>query len=78
MTTSLGSELSRLVTNMRSNHLTMREAVTALRKEWITATLSETHGNNCRAARSMGIHRNSLSRMSQVLGIDVNSIRQAR
>lgn len=74
---TLSRDLSHVVALMQSQHITMQEAVIALKKEWLELELWRNHGNYCRTARSMGTHRNTLSRTVQQLGIDVSAIRQA-
>jgi Fis family transcriptional regulator, factor for inversion stimulation protein len=37
--------------------------------------LEENRGNQCKAARQLGMHRNTLSRTMQELKIDVRSVR---
>jgi DNA-binding PucR family transcriptional regulator len=39
-------------------------------------TLYETKGNQCHAARALGVHRNTLARQLKELGIDIAEIRE--
>jgi len=58
----------------RSNIL-YSEAVREFKKRFIAAVLSENKGNQCRAARQLGMHRNTLSRTISELKIDVRDFR---
>ncbi len=58
----------------RSNIL-YSEAVREFKKRFIITVLEENHGNQCKAAREMGMHRNTLSRTMQELKIDVRPMR---
>ena len=45
------------------------EGARELRKAMIVEELELVHGNVCRAARALGMHRNTLSRQMEDLGI---------
>lgn len=77
MNPNLRKALQELVIILQSTGITMHEAETAFKKEWLENQLWQHGGNYCRTARSMGTHRNTLSRTVQQLGIDVSAIRQA-
>jgi Fis family transcriptional regulator, factor for inversion stimulation protein len=58
----------------RSNIL-YSEAVREFKKRFILTVLQENKGNQCRAARQLGMHRNTLSRTVTELKIDVRQLR---
>ncbi len=59
----------------RSNIL-YSEAVREFKKCFIATVLEENKGNQCRAARQLGMHRNTLSRTIDELKIDVRDFRE--
>jgi DNA-binding NtrC family response regulator len=58
----------------RSNIL-YSEAVREFKRCFIATVLGENKGNQCRAARQLGMHRNTLSRTLDELKIDVREFR---
>src|SRR5262249_49251131 len=58
----------------RSNIL-YSEAVREFKKKFILTVLQENKGNQCRAARELRMHRNTLSRTITELKIDVRQLR---
>src|SRR5690242_11535170 len=56
------SELESLVRRMQDGGILYREAVEEFRKIFIATMLERHNGNKCRAARALGIHRNTMSR----------------
>ncbi len=55
-------QLENLVGRMVENGILFPEAVNEFEKKFIKRVLDYTHGNQSRAARTLGIHRNTLSR----------------
>jgi Fis family transcriptional regulator, factor for inversion stimulation protein len=51
------------------------EAVREFKKRFILQVLEENQWNQCRAARHLGMHRNTLSRTITELGLDVKTAR---
>ena len=51
------------------------EAVREFKKKFILTVLQENKGNQCRAARELAMHRNTLSRTISELKIDVRQLR---
>jgi len=51
------------------------EAVREFKKRFIFTVLQENHGNQCKAARELGMHRNTLSRTIAELKMDVRTLR---
>jgi DNA-binding NtrC family response regulator len=52
-----------------NNELPMQEVVVSFRRGYVRAALTATKGNRSRAARLLGIHRNTLLRDIQALGL---------
>jgi DNA-binding NtrC family response regulator len=52
------------------------EAVTEFKKRFILTVLQENKGNQCRAARELDMHRNTLSRTIRQLKIDLRQVRE--
>jgi len=55
-------QLEGLVAQMVDRGIRFDEAVGEFEKRFIKRALEQTNGNQCRAAKMMGIHRNTLSR----------------
>ena len=51
------------------------EAVREFKKRFLVTVLEENHGNQCKAARELGMHRNTLSRTISELKLDVRVFR---
>jgi DNA-binding NtrC family response regulator len=60
---------------MYKSNILYSEAVREFKKRFIVTVLEENRGNQCRAARELGMHRNTLSRTMQELKIDVRPLR---
>jgi len=54
--------LEGLVTQMVDRGILFDEAIGEFEKRFIKRTLERADGNQCRAAKMLGIHRNTLSR----------------
>jgi Fis family transcriptional regulator, factor for inversion stimulation protein len=70
------NELSILVSQMHSTGILYSEAVREFKKVFISHVLQQNRGNQCKAARQLGMHRNTLSRTLTELGLDVSEIRK--
>jgi Fis family transcriptional regulator, factor for inversion stimulation protein len=68
-------QLEALVMAMYSGGILYSEAVREFKKRFILTVLEENHGNQCKAARELGMHRNTLSRTIDELKIDVRAVR---
>jgi len=68
-------QLEALVSQMHKSGILYSEAVREFKKRFILAVLQENHGNQCKAARELGMHRNTLSRTITELKIDVRQLR---
>jgi len=55
-------QLEGLVSQMVERGILFEEAIGEFEKRFIKRTLERAQGNQCRAARMLGIHRNTLSR----------------
>ena len=68
-------QLETLVLQMHHSNILYSEAVREFKKRFILAVLEENKGNQCRAARELGMHRNTLSRTLAELDIDLRLLR---
>lgn len=68
-------ELDNLVTQMHAGGITYEEAVREFKRRFIVEVLSGHRGNQCKAAKELGVHRNTLSRILTELDIDPAQIR---
>ena len=55
-------QLEGLVSQMVERGILFEEAIGEFEKRFIRRTLERAQGNQCRAAKMLGIHRNTLSR----------------
>jgi Fis family transcriptional regulator, factor for inversion stimulation protein len=55
-------QLETVIGLMVDRGILLEEAVTDFEKKFIKRALERTAGNQCRAAKVLGIHRNTLSR----------------
>ncbi len=69
-------QLEALVVQMYKSGILYSEAVREFKKRFILNVLAENHGNQCRAARELGMHRNTLSRTIAELKLDVRAVRE--
>ncbi len=70
-------ELESLVTQMHTGGITYSEAVREFKKRFILEVLTNHRGNQCKAAKELGMHRNTLSRTLEELGIDLMQTRMS-
>jgi Fis family transcriptional regulator len=68
-------ELDNLVTSMHAGGITYDEAVREFKRRFILEVLSSHRGNQCKAAKELGVHRNTLSRILAELKIDPGAVR---
>ncbi len=68
-------ELDNLVTQMHTGGITYEEAVREFKRRFILEVLSSNRGNQCKAAKELGVHRNTLSRILNELKIDPAQVR---
>ncbi len=60
---------------MHKSGILYSEAVREFKKRFILTVLQENKGNQCKAARQLGMHRNTLSRTIAELELDVRAAR---
>lgn len=75
---SLNERMSPLVTEMVAGHLNLDECVRTFKKLFLIAALDKFNGNQCKAARAIGKHRNTFSRTCGELDINPAKIRFAK
>jgi len=68
-------ELDNLVTQMHAGGITYEEAVREFKRRFILEVLASHRGNQCKAAKELGVHRNTLSRILEDLDIDPGQVR---
>ena len=68
-------QLEALIQQMVHSGILYAEAVREFKKRFILTVLQENNGNQCRAARELGMHRNTLSRTIADLKLDVRAVR---
>ena len=68
-------QLEALVAQMHKSGILYSEAVREFRRRFILSVLQANNGNQCRTARELGMHRNTLSRTISELNVDVHSLR---
>jgi DNA-binding NtrC family response regulator len=70
-------QLEALIGQMVEKGILFEEAVEEFEKKFIKHVLERTKGNQSRAARELGIHRNTLSRKIELYKIDRRVRRRA-
>ncbi len=68
-------ELDALISQMYEGGILYSEAVREFRKAFIATVLRENNGNQSKAARELGMHRNTLSRTVSALELNVRALR---
>jgi DNA-binding NtrC family response regulator len=72
---SLGGEIDALISQIHKGGILYTEAVREFRKAFIAMVLRENNGNQSKAARELGMHRNTLTRTASALRLDVRALR---
>jgi len=72
------TRMENLVDEMRRMHLTLDEALAEFQKRWIMVSLEENGGNQCKTARELGVHRNTIRRTMDRLAIDPWNMRPGK
>ena len=72
----LKRELDSLVAHMQAGGITYAEGVREFKKRFILEVLARHRGNQCKAARELGMHRNTLSRTIAELELNPAQIRR--
>ncbi|MGI9101336.1 MAG: helix-turn-helix domain-containing protein [Terriglobales bacterium] len=68
-------QLESLVMQMYKSGILYSEAVREFKKRFILTVLQSNQGNQCKAARELGMHRNTLSRTITELKVDARALR---
>ena len=68
-------ELDALISQMHNCGILYVEAVREFRKAFIAAVLRDNNGNQSKAARELGMHRNTLTRTASALELDLRTLR---
>lgn len=71
-------QLEAFTQRLHKSGILYSEAVREFKKHFILTVLEANAGNQCRAARELGMHRNTLSRTIDELKIDLRSMRCGR
>lgn len=71
-------ELDNLVTQMHAGGIPYADAVREFKRRFILEVLVTHRGNQCKAAKELKMHRNTLSRTIAELNIDPAQIRLGR
>ena len=71
------NELAILVSEMHASGILYDEAVREFKKVFIATVLEQNKGNQCKAAKQLGMHRNTLSRTMAELELDVRPLRRS-
>ena len=69
------AELDALRNQMHKDGILYTEAVREFRKAFIAMILRENNGNQSKAARELGMHRNTLTRTASALRLDISALR---
>ena len=73
---SFESDRAELLSLLVEKGILFEEALEEFEKRFIKRTLDRAHGNQCRAAKMLGIHRNTLSRKIGEYKLDRNGSRR--
>ena len=65
------AQVYRVVEAWRDEGLTLDDLLASVKREWLLAELKQTRGNQCEIAKRAGIHRNTLRRRLNRLGIKI-------
>ena len=71
----MGGEIDALISQMHKGGILYTEAVREFRKAFIAMVLRENNGNQSKAARELGMHRNTLTRTASALRLDISALR---
>ena len=71
-------QLELLISQMHGSGIMFSEAKREFVKRYIMHVLQQNKGNQCKAARELGMHRNTLSRTMAELKLDIKNFREDR
>lgn len=72
------NQLALLVAEMHDSGILYSEAVREFKKSFLTNVLQQNRGNQSKAAKQLGMHRNTLSRTLTELELDVRILRRTQ
>jgi DNA-binding NtrC family response regulator len=75
---ALQEELEQIVLQMYKSGLQYSEAVSEFQKTFLATVLREANANQVRAAKELGIHRNTLRLQIQEFELDIKMLRVGR
>lgn len=67
--------LDGLITQMHSSGIRYEDAVREFKKQYLREVLVAYRGNQCKAAKELGMHRNTLSRTMAELELSLAEVR---
>src|SRR5437588_12700146 len=70
------NQLALLVAEMHDGGILYTEAVREFKKSFLAHVLQQNRGNQSKAAKQLGMHRNTLSRTLNELDLDVRALRR--
>lgn len=65
-------ELVAIILKMHKSGILYSEGVREFKRRFLESVLAECQGNQCKAARMLGMHRNTLSRTLAELKVDMH------
>lgn len=71
-------QLEALISQMHESGIMYSEGVREFKKRFIMHVLRTKRGNQCKTARDLGMHRNTLSRTIAELKFDVRELKGLR
>jgi Fis family transcriptional regulator, factor for inversion stimulation protein len=71
-------QLERIVLEMYRNGIPYADAVREFERTFIVSVLRQHKGNQIKAAKELGIHRNTLRRQIRMLAVDIKTLRGVR
>ncbi|MGH9530407.1 MAG: helix-turn-helix domain-containing protein [Terriglobales bacterium] len=71
-------QLEKLVLQMYRDGIRYSEAVREFQKAFLTTVLREQNANQVKAAKKLGVHRNTIRRHIAELELDVETLREVR
>jgi Fis family transcriptional regulator, factor for inversion stimulation protein len=72
---NMKDQLETLVAQMYESGILYSEAMREFKKRFIMNVIRQNCGNQCKAARELGMHRNTLSRTLVELKLDIRELR---
>ena len=69
------AELEKIVAQMHGRGMCFEEALREFQSIFILTVLQDSKGNQCRAAKKLGMHRNTLRRTIRSLQLDLLLVR---